>query len=92
MLDSLLSYNCLMFVSSSKAKSKLGGDESLVVIQVSVRYILKHLKDREEGSVHTDQFHTFSFSNCTEELGLCLVRRSYLLSDNLMYEDLWRSL
>ena len=38
-----------MFISSSRQNQNLGGEENLLVIQVSVSYILKHLEDRKAG-------------------------------------------
>ena len=41
-----------MFTSISRQNQTLGGEENMLAIQVNVRYILKHLKDRKALTVH----------------------------------------
>ena len=58
-----------------KAKSDLGGEKNMLAIQFNECYILKHVK---VGKRYLFIFITlgvtsFSFSNCTEELGSRLV-------------------
>ena len=46
----------------------------MLAIEVNVCYTLKHLEDRKALFIFiTLGVASFSFSTCTEELGLCLV-------------------
>ena len=63
-----------MFISSSRQNQSLEGDENLLVIQVIVCHILKHkVGKRDMFILIVFSVKSFSFSTCTEQLGLRLV-------------------